>query len=82
MVVNCVGEIQALAGCDLLTISPGLLAELENCSEPLVQSLSATHGKRLGASIHLTPNPPGVENDNSGFDLVQQPRRLTFQRWR
>ena len=28
------GEVLALAGCDLLTISPKLLAELDNMSEP------------------------------------------------
>lgn len=36
-----VGEIQALAGCDRLTISPALLAELEQISEPLTRKLSA-----------------------------------------
>jgi transaldolase len=34
------GEIIALAGCDLLTISPGLLAELQASNEPLVPALS------------------------------------------
>ncbi|KAB2641047.1 MAG: transaldolase [Verrucomicrobia bacterium] len=34
------GEILALAGCDLLTISPGLLAELQACDEPLVAQLT------------------------------------------
>ncbi len=34
-----VGEIQALAGCDLLTISPGLLKELQASSEPLARRL-------------------------------------------
>jgi transaldolase len=32
-------EIVELAGCDLLTISPGLLAELENTEAPLVRKL-------------------------------------------
>ncbi len=35
-----VGEIQELAGCDLLTISPNLLAELRKNSEPLTRKLS------------------------------------------
>jgi transaldolase len=35
-----VGEIQELAGCDLLTISPPLLAELQKSSEPLTRKLS------------------------------------------
>jgi len=34
------GEILALAGCDLLTISPALLAELQACDEPLVAQLT------------------------------------------
>ena len=35
-----VGEIQELAGCDLLTISPNLLAELQKSTEPLTRKLS------------------------------------------
>ncbi len=34
------GEILALAGCDFLTISPGLLAELQASTEPLTPRLS------------------------------------------
>ena len=34
------GEIQELAGCDLLTISPALLGELQKNSEPLTRKLS------------------------------------------
>jgi len=35
-----VGEIQELAGCDLLTISPNLLAELQKSEAPLPRKLS------------------------------------------
>ena len=35
-----VGEIQELAGCDLLTISPNLLAELQKTGAPLPRRLS------------------------------------------
>jgi transaldolase len=35
-----VGEIQELAGCDLLTISPSLLGELQKSTEPLPRKLS------------------------------------------
>jgi transaldolase len=35
------GEILALAGCDLLTISPALLGELQSCNEPVPVRLSA-----------------------------------------
>ena len=36
-----VGQIRALAGCDLLTISPELLATLAACDEPLERVLDA-----------------------------------------
>jgi len=42
------GEILELAGCDLLTISPQLLAELKNSTEPVQRKLdpeAARHGK-------------------------------------
>jgi transaldolase len=37
-----IGEIQSLAGCDRLTISPQLMQELDNITAPLEQRLSAT----------------------------------------
>ncbi|MFZ4118647.1 MAG: transaldolase [Polynucleobacter sp.] len=42
-------QIMQLAGCDLLTISPELLAELQNSSELVVRKLDpkATHGKDM-----------------------------------
>ena len=39
------GEILELAGCDLLTISPQLLGELKNNSEPLPRKLDPTNAK-------------------------------------
>ena len=36
------GEITELAGCDLLTISPPLLAELQACTDPLTRKLDAS----------------------------------------
>jgi len=36
-----IGEIQALAGCDRLTISPQLMQELDQLDTPLIQQLSA-----------------------------------------
>ncbi|MEO1615443.1 MAG: transaldolase [Planctomycetota bacterium] len=36
-----VGQIIELAGCDLLTISPSLLSELQDASEPIVKKLDA-----------------------------------------
>ena len=41
------GEIIALAGCDLLTISPDLLAKLEASDEPLVRVLDPVAAKSL-----------------------------------
>jgi hypothetical protein len=38
-----IGEIQALSGCDLLTISPGLLKELQATDAPLVRRLDPAH---------------------------------------
>jgi transaldolase len=40
-----VGEIQELAGCDLLTISPQLLGELQKSSAPLMRKLSPEMAK-------------------------------------
>lgn len=40
-----IGQIRALAGCDLLTISPNLLEELRNSNEPLEQQLSVARAK-------------------------------------
>lgn len=37
-----IGQITSLAGCDLLTISPGLLQQLQDSSEPLEQKLDAS----------------------------------------
>ena len=41
-----VGEILELAGCDLLTISPGLLGELQNASSPLTRKLNPNGAKQ------------------------------------
>ncbi len=40
------GEILALAGCDLLTISPGLLGELQASTDPVEQRLSAAESAK------------------------------------
>lgn len=41
------GEITELAGCDLLTISPGLLGELQAAEEPITPKLNAEAAKSL-----------------------------------
>src|SRR5690606_11978793 len=40
------GEIRALAGCDLLTISPDLLEKLKNEQEPIQQHLSIEQARK------------------------------------
>lgn len=41
-----IGEIKALAGCDLLTISPKLLGELSASSDPVTKMLDVTDAKK------------------------------------
>ena len=41
-----VGQVQALAGCDLLTISPELMARLQASSEPLARALDPVAARR------------------------------------
>ena len=52
------GQITALAGCDLLTISPDLLAALAQSDAPLVQALDATQAKSLDLQ-HVSYNEAG-----------------------
>ena len=54
-----VGQIVALAGCDLLTISPELLAQLAAADAPLQRALDPQHAKELD----LAP----VNYDEAGF---------------
>jgi len=49
-----VGQIIALAGCDLLTISPELLAQLQSSVEPVQQALSADQARQMDLpALHL-----------------------------
>ena len=57
-----VGQILALAGCDLLTISPDLLAALAAADTPVTQALDA----RAAAALDL----PEVRFDEAGFRLA------------
>ena len=54
-----VGQITALAGCDLLTISPELLAQMAASDAPLPKALNADAAKALGL--------PAVNFDEAGF---------------
>jgi len=57
-----VGQITALAGCDLLTISPELLAQLAASDAPLVRSLDAGKAQALDIAH--------VSYDEAGFRLA------------
>ena len=57
-----VGQITALAGCDLLTISPDLLAQLAASEAPLVRSLDPSRAQ--GMDIEA------VTFDEAGFRLA------------
>ncbi|XP_068211205.1 probable transaldolase [Palaemon carinicauda] len=41
------GEIRELGGCDLLTIGPKFLEQLQNSTEPITQNLSEANAKKL-----------------------------------
>ncbi len=56
------GQITALAGCDLLTISPDLLATLAASDAPIVQALDAHKAQALDL--------PHVSYDEAGFRLA------------
>ncbi len=54
-----VGQIIALAGCDLLTISPELLAQLQASEAPVA--------KRLDAAVAKAATLSAVSHDEAGF---------------
>ncbi len=54
-----IGQIRALAGCDLLTIAPDLLAQLQASEEPLARALDVTRAR--AADIHA------MVNNEAGF---------------
>ncbi|MCC5840368.1 MAG: transaldolase [Opitutales bacterium] len=72
-----IGEVLALAGCDLLTISPDLLKELQASTEPVERRLSAEaakatplHRLRLDEKAfrwHLNQDPMATEKLADGI---------------
>ncbi|WP_326534894.1 transaldolase [Pseudorhodoferax sp.] len=52
-----IGQIQALAGCDLLTISPDLLAQLQQLDAPLARALDPAQA----------PDTPALQLDEAAF---------------
>jgi transaldolase len=63
-----IGEIRELAGCDLLTISPALLAELESTEGELPRKLSPEAAK----SAHLEK----ISVDKTAFDEMHAADRM------
>ena len=57
-----IGQIQALAGCDLLTISPELLAQLSASEAPLQRALDPEAARALDLSF--------AQYDESAFRLA------------
>ena len=57
-----IGQITALAGCDLLTISPELLAQLAATEAPLAQALDASAARAMDL--------PAVQHDEASFRLA------------
>lgn len=73
-----ISEIKSLSGCDLLTISPSLLAELaaEKLPSPLTAVLSAEKAKQLDASGDLKK----ISLDEAGFRwLLNEDEMATFK---
>ena len=54
-----VGQIIALAGCDLLTIAPELLAQLAQSDAPVARALDAEAARSMDL--------PAVQYDEAGF---------------
>jgi transaldolase len=69
-----VGQILALAGCDLLTISPDLMAQLANSQEPVVRALDPDQARAAGvdevrydeASFRYALNEDAMASDKLG----------------
>jgi len=74
-----IGQIQELAGCDLLTISPNLLQELKDNTQPLPRRLSleeaqASDAKKISLDektfrLMLNEDAMGTEKLSEGIRL-------------
>ncbi len=67
-----IGEITELAGCDLLTISPGLLKEL--------QTSMATLPRKLDPAIAAQSDATKIEMDKVTFDQMHEVDRMASQK--
>jgi transaldolase len=67
-----IGEITELAGCDLLTISPALLAELQSTTNALPRKLDPNNAPKMG--IEKTPMDKGI------FEKMHASDRMAFDK--
>lgn len=67
-----IGEITELAGCDLLTIAPNLLAELESKNEPLPRKLDPAKAKAMDI--------PKVVVDEATFRSMHDADRMSKEK--
>lgn len=67
-----IGEITELAGCDLLTIAPNLLAELESKTEPLPRKLDPAKAKAMDI--------PKVVVDEAAFRSMHDADRMAKEK--
>ena len=67
-----IGEISELAGCDLLTISPKLLAQLQAMEEPLE--------RKLDPAKAITMDIEKIPMDKTTFDKMHQENRMASEK--
>ncbi len=67
-----IGEIIELAGCDLLTISPALLAELQNTEGHLERKLDPEKAKQMDI--------PRLVMDRATFDQMHRENRMASEK--
>lgn len=67
-----IGEIRELAGCDLLTISPALLAELQATEEPLPRKLDPAAANTLSIDC--------LSIDKATFDQMHAADRMASEK--
>jgi len=66
------GEVLALAGCDLLTISPKLLAELDNMSDQVP--------KKLSVELAASSDSQKISLDESGFRWLHNEDEMAVEK--
>jgi transaldolase len=67
-----IGEITELAGCDLLTIAPKLLAELDSTDAPLPRKLDPANAEKLDIKK--------IPMDKATFDKMHAEDRMAHDK--